>query len=1212
MKRNKKRLGFRLRVQCVFLFLFPVFLAQATVLNEWNFYSDLPGKALSQATNSAGSIRFFPGNETGLRTDGIGSLICTNRDDGTSGMWTNGAILEATLTSPATTGVQYLRYDFSYDLSDTNSLNDSGALVGFGFFDGTSNKVAGVALKYDLGVNTNTPHRIINLTEITNTVGTAAVIAKINLTNQTLSVWYNLTGDTSSFSEENPATNVTVSLTSFNALRFQSTGDIQPVGSTDQVAVDLLRTADNWADILVGDPSDPPAFQIQVARQGMDVGDTNTVAVVIRNAGGIASNVTSAISYSGAAEAFNITSNITTETLWPGDLMTNTYTLVAKTNDTFIFTAKALIAGTEKASTNFNVVVGSLISYLSPPTITEVTNLFGGVANGRYEPGEILDIIVTSTNNGARDISNVVNSLSANTNYFSISNLTSSSYSSMPVGASTATTYRVTISPSATNGTYGFSVTNRAGSTVWPSDSFPLDVFNQGIPFVSPSSITIPVLPEAVVTNTEVIVTNSGNAALTFSITDNGAWETSYATSSGGSFVSTYAANAVALTDPDTNNIYIQAATEGVSASQTIGFGFPFYGAVYSNFYVTADGYIGLSNTTNVPARSLDRRVLPVSDTAPLIAPFWGTLKAPAGTVRVLRQYDYLLVSYVGVSKVSGGTNLQFQAALYTNGCIEFRYKNIDGLTSAYGTTNVTIGLQGSINSCTNLSLAPVNGTSVRLTPSQNPWVSYTPSQNVSVGPQSSQIITFIANAAGKTAGTSAVFNAQFNWSTGGSSLVAVTANVTTAAPIYSAVSSLSFTGSAGQVTSAPFVITNSGTGALTFSISNDASAVAGYISTNPAYSWIDISNIGTSITNLIDPDPNPYITPDDEGYIAIPIGFAFPFYGGSYTQLCASPNGVVRLDTVGRIQGNFNLAATTGVMPEQLIAPYWGDLVKDANAQLQYHATAERFVITWENFRQYGLLGGSNLTFQLILTPAGDITFQYKQLEGLPWPRTTMGLRDTTNHVRQVNILQTNDWSVTNYPYSGAVYTQYVNTVSNRAVQFQSAQLQTIRYTPPTGRVAPGGTAEITIIGDASALSPGAPANSVTTNATLTITHNADGSPTNLVVTFTATNSQETVFARASSAMADDSDGDGLTDDAERIAGSDPQDAGSVFAVDTVSGRVLSWPFAEGRIYTVWYTLNLMDDFERLEEASNLTTNSFTDTAHPDAPVIYYKVTVQ
>ncbi len=64
---------------------------------------------------------------------------------------------------------------------------------------------------------------------------------------------------------------------------------------------------------------------------------------------------------------------------------------------------------------------------------------------GKYEPGETIDITVISTNDGVQAVSNIVNSLFADPAYFSISNQTSTTYSSLVVGAEASTVYRVEI-----------------------------------------------------------------------------------------------------------------------------------------------------------------------------------------------------------------------------------------------------------------------------------------------------------------------------------------------------------------------------------------------------------------------------------------------------------------------------------------------------------------------------------------------------------------------------------------------------------------------------------------------------------------------------------------------------------------------------------------------------------------------------------------------
>jgi hypothetical protein len=1198
--------------------------AKAGNLNEWTFEADTAGLTLSNAVNVGSEGAVFSSDGLGIKTDGHGGLLCTNDVAGTSGMWTNGALLNAD-TVNTSTGTNYLRFDVDYNFSSTS--NDSGTVTGLFFTDNAGTRSAGLALIGSYG--TPVPPSGTTLsgvkTNLSTTIGKLSVIAKVDIGNQKLSVWYDVTG-ANIFNEAAPAVaNLAISLTSIGSLQFQATGDFRPAGTADFVNYDNVRHATTWKDIAAPLADYSAGQQVEIVSitvtnasgtTGTNIGETNTVTVLINNLGAPATNVTATlIPPSGKASWFNVTSNNSPVTLTYPSVRTNTFLLTANTNTvpgTYTFSINVTANGGISITDTFDFTVGSLVTYQS----NSVSLVSGGLLPGVTEPGEVINLTVFSINNGANDLTDVTNSISLDSSNFTVlSNATPAVYAFLPVGKATSTTWTVRIDPTTPHGTNWFSITNRDGTQSW-SGSDSLGVYSRAIPAVSPPAIAISVVVGLVVTNTQVTVTNSGNATLTFSISDDGTWDPLYSSVTGhldnNGFVSAY--QILPLNDPKTNSIYIEAETEGVSSMQNIGFRFPFYGTTYSNFYVTADGYIGLSNTTNLPSQSVDRKTLPSAGMDPLIAPLWGRLRSPAGSIHYIRQSDYLVISYSNVSTVAsfGGTDLDFQAALYTDGRIEFRYKKIIGSLSNL----VTVGLQGSAGSYTNLVVTPVSGMTAMLTPQQDQWVRY-PTQSIPVEPQSSQTVSFIADASGKTAGTGTSFSAWFNWSTGGSNAVSVSANVTAAAPVYSAVSSLSFTGAAGQVTSVPFVISNTtGTGMLIFTISNSAALASGFITTNPAYDWIDISATGTNVS-LIDPSPNPYITAADEGFSAmIPVGFAFPFYGGSYSQLCVGVNGALRLDTTGRVNALHNLASTNSLMPVQMIAPYWGDLAVDTNATIKYRSTTNQLVITWENIRQYGLGGGSNLTFQVILNPFGDITFQYKKLEGLQWANTTIGLRDTTNRTKQTDLRQTGDRIITTNLY-GSVSTQSVNAVSNRAVRFQFAQVQVIRYTPPGGSIPAGSNAVVTITGDASNQQTGT--NNLSTNTMLTITHNAAGSPASLAVNFTVTNSQEPIFVHAAaSALADgniDSDGDGISDEQERIAGTDPQNADSVFA-PTIgrdpSGAFLSWPSPlDGvqRNYTIYFSTNLMSLWEFLCTVTNGTT--YLDATHSSAPVIYYKITV-
>jgi hypothetical protein len=1191
--------------------------------NEWTFERDIPGLALSDAINSGTNsplARFAAGSGSAVFTTNR-ALLCIGEDVGTGGVWTNGALLDAALPS-STSGVHYLRYDVAYSL--TNSANNSGTVLGVYFSGDSGTKVAGLILGYDKGTLESAKPSGRTLTIVPGAEdlaksGTLCAVAEVNLDSDTVNIWYDLSGS-NTFVQGSPVFTTNITLAAIDNLRFHATGDFRPAGATDYAAVDNIRHSASWAEVTEppANLTAPPALAVHISDSlggTMDIGQTNLVTVVISNSGGAATHVTSMLTHDGAGSAFTVISNNAAGSLdGGGATLTNTYEVIALQQGSYVFTATGISDQTNSAPAQLSLAAGANLSFLAP-VITEVS---GGVKPGYYEPGETLNITIATTNDGARSVSNIVNTLSAGSSGFTVTPA-SASYVALVPGARTSTVYQVLISPAVTAGSYTFFVTNRSGSLSW-TDSFSLNVFKQSLPSVSPTSIAMSVLTGAAVTNTQVTVTNAGNVAFTFNITDDAVWGSSYVATIGGLGKTAFATynNVIVLKDPDTTNPYNSSTNDGVSAAIGLGFGFPFYGATYSNFYITADGYIGLSNTTNVPAQSTDgsKRLPATNVAAQIVAPFWGTLSSPAGSVRYAKDSKFLAISFSGVAKESGGTNLQFQVALFTNGCVEFRYKTIAGVTDSYGQTNVTIGIQGSASSYTNLSLVPVNGTSVLLTPQPDQWVRYTPTQGT-VAPQSSQVITFIADASRKTSVTSTTFKAQFNWSTGGSNVVTVTANVIAPVPVYSAVSSISFTGTAGQVTNALFVITNAGTAPLTFTISNSASASAGYITTNPPpYGWIDISTTGT-VVPLSDPDPSPYITAADEGSSSmIPLSFVFPFYGSSYTQLSVSVNGALRLDTTNRVLTLVNLASTSRAMPAQMIAPYWGDLVLDENSTLKYKSTADRFVVTWENVRQYGSGGGSNLTFQTVLTPDGGITFQYKKLEGQYWENTTIGLRDTSSRTVRADIRQPGDWSILTNLY-GEAYTQYVGAVSNRIVQFQFAEIQTIRYTPPGGSIPAGSNAVVTIIGDASNQSAGT--NSIVTSATLTIAHNASTNRATLAVTFKATNSQEAVFVRAAaSVLADgsiDSDGDGVSDDQERIAGTDPQNADSVFTPTisrNSSGVYLSWPAPlDGlqRNCTIYFTTNLMSLWEYLYTVTNGVT--YLDTMHSNVPVIYYKITV-
>ncbi len=221
-------------------------------LNEWTFENDAAGLMLSQAVDSGTDHAVFAAGGAGfLETDGDGRLVCRHVDEGvTNGMWFSGAILDADVANAAS-GVHYLRYDFNYDLSEPERVN--GSVLGLSFIDSSGTNIAGLVFLYDRG-NTNipVPYRTVSLAEDLSLRGKVSAIAKVDMDTHTMAVWYDLTG-ANRFNESLPATsNIPVRLTSIDKLRFQATGDFRSGGSTDYAAVDNIRTASTWAEIVSG------------------------------------------------------------------------------------------------------------------------------------------------------------------------------------------------------------------------------------------------------------------------------------------------------------------------------------------------------------------------------------------------------------------------------------------------------------------------------------------------------------------------------------------------------------------------------------------------------------------------------------------------------------------------------------------------------------------------------------------------------------------------------------------------------------------------------------------------------------------------------------------------------------------------------------------------------------------------------------------------
>jgi hypothetical protein len=89
------------------------------------------------------------------------------------------------------------------------------------------------------------------------------------------------------------------------------------------------------------------------------------------------------------------------------------------------------------------------------------------------------------------------------------------------------------------------------------------------------------------------------------------------------------------------------------------------------------------------------------------------------------------------------------------------------------------------------------------------------------------------------------------------------------------------------------------------------------------------------------------------------------------------------------------------------------------------------------------------------------------------------------------------------------------------------------------------------------------------------------------------------------------DSDGDGLKDWEEYIAGTVPTNAASVLKAAQTVRNVVTWTPQSNRIYSVYWSTNLVKGFTNLNNNILYPTNSFTN-ATPDSRVNHYQIKVR
>ncbi|MBE0564426.1 MAG: hypothetical protein IH621_00585, partial [Krumholzibacteria bacterium] len=209
-----------------------------------------------------------------------------------------------------------------------------------------------------------------------------------------------------------------------------------------------------------------------------------------------------------------------------------------------------------------------------------------------------------------------------------------------------------------------------------------------------------------------------------------------------------------------------------------------------------------------------------------------------------------------------------------------------------------------------------------------------------------------------------------------------------------------------------------------------------------PAYAWVDISGDGQAVALA-----------DDQVSGAFTLGFDFPFYGSTFTQVRICSNGFLSFTSTSNAWANQGIP--DGAEPNNLIAPFWDDLAPNLGGQVYVRADAGRFIVQFQDVPHFGAPAITE-TFQAILAADGSIVFQYADVGGDGG--CTVGIENGSG----------NDGLLVQFNSPGSLH-------AGLAIRFSAEPPPDwLGATPPGGTVPPGGQATVTVSCDAAGLAAG------------------------------------------------------------------------------------------------------------------------------------------
>ncbi|MCC6651067.1 MAG: S8 family serine peptidase, partial [Candidatus Eisenbacteria bacterium] len=222
-----------------------------------------------------------------------------------------------------------------------------------------------------------------------------------------------------------------------------------------------------------------------------------------------------------------------------------------------------------------------------------------------------------------------------------------------------------------------------------------------------------------------------------------------------------------------------------------------------------------------------------------------------------------------------------------------------------------------------------------------------------------------------------------------------------------------------------------------------------------PAFSWVDITAVGTQLS----------LTGDDALSAPVNIGFSFPFYGNSFSSLKVCTNGFLTFTDTGSPYSNSPLPSTSGA--QNMLAPFWDDYDFGTTPRVYTHNDGSRFIVSYIAAPHYS--AGGPYTFQVILYPTGEIRYQYLTMTA-PLDGGTIGIQNATETVGLTT----------------AYNTAYLH--DNLAIRYIPLK-QWLSVTPTSGQLFAGNSQNVSVNFDAAGLVGGVYHGNVVLNSNAPVT---------------------------------------------------------------------------------------------------------------------------